>query len=172
MNETELKLEYCQYFYDNVGFLSCEDVIEQLEHDSPKKDLVLPPPPISESKEQPKSPKDDSYKKIKCLKCRYKTTECIQLARHYLKAHKPTLYCIKCIVKYKNRKTFTEHMLKNHRTMKCSSCKKQFSKQFLLIEHYKKAHPGINPYRCHRCSESFKNVDKCLNHIETCNKLK
>ena len=117
------------------------------------------------------------HEKVKdklCDKCDLRFVDNYRLKRHVSQVHA----VIKTDQKYQNvqcnlcGKVMTNSSLKRHIEVvhehvrhQCDRCEKSFQKKFLLDNHIKSFHEGINPFKCEECGKSFSKQHVLTRHF-------
>ena len=120
-------------------------------------------------------------KNYACSKCDYKTVDNYKLKKHIsthdkIKTEKPK--GTECNEKPKGTECnlcgkvlFNSSLLRHievvHEKIRhiCDLCEMSFQKKFLLDEHVKSNHQGLNPFQCQGCEKSFVKQYKLNQHI-------
>ena len=107
-----------------------------------------------------------------CDKCDYKTGDNYKLKRHMATHDGIKFENTKCTQYNLCGKVLINSRLKRHIEVvhekirhQCDFCEKSFQKKFLLHNHVKSFHQGLNPFKCQECDKGFVKQYKLNQHI-------
>ena len=78
--------------------------------------------------------------------------------------------CRECGDAFANQHALTQHMAKKHRLTAghvCGFCGQRFYHKHQFMSH-ESIHTGVNPYKCTKCSKTFRHSSNLHAHMKTC----